>query len=176
MDVKEAIAARYSCRAYKPDDVDDALIRDCLQCALLAPSACNKQPWKFYVVKGGKKAEIAKHTQLFGANGFTDSAPALIVVTAKPSLVDKAADKIKDQDFSANDLGFAVGHLCLRATELGLGTCIIGWLQANKIAKLLPLTAGEKVRLIVSIGYPADQPRPKKRRSEDEKIVFGERS
>ena len=79
MDVKEAIAARYSCRAYKPEDVDDALIRDCLECALLAPSACNKQPWKFYVVKGEKKAKIAKCTQLFGANGFTDGAPALIV-------------------------------------------------------------------------------------------------
>lgn len=174
MDVKEAIAARYSCRAYKPEDVDDALIRDCLECALLAPSACNKQPWKFYVVKGEKKAKIAKCTQLFGANGFTDGAPALIVVTAKPSAIDKAADKIKNLDFSANDLGLAVGHLCLRATELGLGTCIIGWLQAKKIAKELPLSVGEKVKLIVAIGHPADEARPKKRRSADEKIVFGE--
>lgn len=174
MDVKQAVAARYSCRAYKPDDVDDGLIRDCLECALLAPSACNKQPWKFYVVKGAKKAEIAKCTQLFGANSFTDSAPALIVVTAKPSLVDKAADKIKNLDFSANDLGLAVANLCLRATELGLGTCIIGWLQAGKIAKMLPLSSGEKVKLIVAIGYSADSPRPKRRKPSSEKIVFEE--
>ena len=172
MDVRNAIESRYSCRAYRSDDVDDSLIRDCLECALLAPSACNKQPWKFYVTKGELKNAVAGYTQLFGANGFTDKAPVLIVVTAKPSLTDKAADKIKDQDFSANDLGFEIGSLCLRATELGLGTCIIGWLQATKIAKLLPLGSGEKVRLIVALGYPADGPRPKKRKPFAEKAVF----
>ena len=92
MQVKEAIESRYSCRSYKPERVDDGLIADCLQCAALAPSACNKQPWKFYVVRGEKKAAIAKCTQLFGANSFTDSADALIVVTAKPSAIDKAAE------------------------------------------------------------------------------------
>ena len=90
------------------------------------------------------------------------------------SAIDKAADKIKNLDFSANDLGLAVGQLCLRATELGLGTCIIGWLQAKKIAKELPLSVGEKVKLIVAIGHPADEARPKKRKSADEKIVFEE--
>lgn len=162
MDVKEAIAARYSCRAYKPEDVDDALIRDCLECALLAPSACNKQPWKFYVVKGEKKAKIAKCTQLFGANGFTDEAPALIVVTAKPSAIDKAADKIKNLDFSANDLGLAVGHLCLRATELGLGTCIIGaGCRRKRSPKSCPSRSAKRSNSSSRSGIPRTKRAPK---------------
>ena len=95
MDVTKACESRFSCRKYKADDVGNGLIEQCIECARIAPSALNKQPWKFYVTRGELKARIAKETQLFGANGFTDEAPVLVVVTVRPKIADKLADRGK---------------------------------------------------------------------------------
>lgn len=172
MDVTKACESRFSCRKYKADDVGNGLIEQCLECARIAPSARNKQPWKFYVTRGELKAKIAKETQLFGANGFTDEAPVLVVVTAKPVISDKLVDKIKGQDFSSIDLGIAVQSFCLKAAELGLGTCIIGWLQAKNVDKMIGTSIGEKTRLIISVGYPACEKPPKRRKSMEEIAVY----
>lgn len=172
MDVTKACESRFSCRKYKADDVGNGLIEQCLECARIAPSALNKQPWKFYVTRGELKARIAKETQLFGANGFTDEAPVLVAVTVKPAIADKLADKIKHQDFSSIDLGIAVQSFCLKATELGLGTCVIGWVQAKKVDKILGTATGEKTRLIIALGYPACEQPPRRRKSMEEIAVY----
>ena len=172
MDVTKACESRFSCRKYTCEDVGNGLIEQCLECARLAPSALNKQPWKFYVTRGDIKAAIAKETQLFGANGFTDEAPVLIAVTVKPKIADKLADKIKHQDFSSIDLGIAVQSFCLKAAGLGLGTCIIGWVKTKSVDKILNTAAGEHTKLIISLGYPAcDQP-PRRRKSMEEIAVY----
>lgn len=172
MDVTKACESRFSCRKYTDEDVGNGLIEQCLECARIAPSALNKQPWKFYVTRGDLKARIAKETQLFGANGFTDQAPVLVVVTVKPKLADKMADKIKHQDFSSIDLGIAVQSFCLKATDLGLGTCIIGWVNCKNVDKLLPLSLGEKTKLVISLGYPACEQPPRRRKSMEETAVY----
>lgn len=172
MDVSKACEKRFSCRKYTGEDVGNGLIEQCLECARLAPSALNKQPWKFYVTRGELKAKIAKETQLFGANAFTDEAPVLVVVTVKPRIADKLADKIKHQDFSSIDLGIAVQSFCLKATELGLGTCIIGWVNTKNVDKILGTAVGEKTKLVISLGYPAcDQP-PRRRKAMEEIAVY----
>lgn len=172
MDITKAMQERYSCRAYKTDDVDNDLIVQCLECARLAPSACNKQPWKFYVTKGELKEKIAKETQLFGANEHTKNCPVIVVVTAKPRILEKLADKIKDQDFSSMDLGIAVHSFCLKATELGLGSCIIGWVNAKNVDKLIGTAIGEHTKLVISLGYPDDTKKFFKRKSLEEMSEF----
>lgn len=172
MDITTALQNRYSCRSYSAEDVGNGLIEECLECARLSPSALNKQPWKFYVTRGDLKAKIAKQTQLFGANGYTDQAPVLVVATVKPKFADKLADKIKHQDFSSMDLGMAVQSFCLKATELGLGTCVIGWVNAGNVDKLLGLSGGEKTKLVISLGYPTDKLPPKKRKTLQEISEF----
>lgn len=172
MDVSKACESRFSCRQYTDQDVGNGLIEQCLECARLAPSALNKQPWKFYVTRGDLKARIAKETQLFGANGFTDQAPVLVVVTVKPRIADKLADKIKHQDFSSIDLGIAVQSFCLKATELGLGTCIIGWVNTKNVDKILGTAMGESSKLVISLGYPACSQPPHKRKAMEEIAVY----
>lgn len=172
MDVTKACESRFSCRKYTGEDVGNGLIEQCLECARLSPSALNKQPWKFYVTRGNLKAAIAKETQLFGANGFTDEAPVLIAVTVKPRIADKMADKIKHQDFSSIDLGIAVQSFCLKAAELGLGTCIIGWVKTKSVDKLLGTSLGERTKLIISLGYPACEQPPRRRKAMEEIAVY----
>lgn len=172
MNVSEACESRFSCRKYQDKDVGNGLIEQCLECARISPSACNLQPWKFYVTRGELKANIAKETQLFGANAFTDEAPVLVVVTAKPKMVDKLADKIKSQDFSSIDLGIAVQSFCLKAAELGLGTCIIGWVKTKAVDKMLGTAAGEKTKLVISLGYPACEQPPRRRKAMEEIAVY----
>ncbi len=172
MGVSEASESRFSCRKYQERDVGNGLIEQCLECARLSPSALNKQPWKFYVTRGDLKAAIAKETQLFGANAFTDEAPVLVAVTVKPRVADKLADKIKHQDFSSIDLGIAVQSFCLKAAELGLGTCIIGWVKTGAVDKLLNTAVGEKTKLIIALGYPACEQPPRRRKSMEEIAVY----
>lgn len=172
MDVSKACESRFSCRKYTAEDVGNGLIEQCLECARLSPSALNKQPWKFYVTRGDLKAKIAKETQLFGANAFTDEAPVLVAVTTKPRIADKLADKIKHQDFSSIDLGIAVQSFCLKATELGLGTCIIGWVNTKNVDKILGTAAGESTKLVISLGYPACEQPPRRRKAMEEIAVY----
>lgn len=172
MDVGKACESRFSCRKYQDRDVGNGLIEQCLECARIAPSALNKQPWKFYVTRGEVKANVAKETQLFGANAFTDEAPVLVVVTAKPRIADKLADKIKHQDFSSIDLGIAVQSFCLKAAELGLGTCIIGWVKTKSVDKILNTATGEKTKLVIALGYPACEQPPRRRKSMEEIAVW----
>lgn len=172
MDVSKACESRFSCRKYQDKDVGNGLIEQCLECARISPSALNKQPWKFYVTRGELKAAIAKQTQLFGANAFTDEAPVLVAVTVKPRVADKLADKIKHQDFSSIDLGIAVQSFCLKAAELGLGTCIIGWVKTKEVDKLLNVAVGEKTKLIISLGYPACEQPPRRRKAMEEIAVY----
>ena len=172
MGVSEACESRFSCRKYQDKEIGNGLIEQCLECARLAPSALNKQPWKFYVTRGDLKSAIAKETQLFGANAFTDEAPVLIAVTVKPRIADKFADKIKHQDFSSIDLRIAVQSFCLKAAELGLGTCIIGWVKTKAVDKLLNTAVGEKTKLIISLGYPACEQPPRRRKAMEEIAVY----
>jgi nitroreductase len=68
------------------------------------------------------------------------------------------------------DIGIAAEHFCLRAAEAGLGTCMIGWFDEKKVASLLQVPRGfgpqrKRVALLVTLGYPADASREKKRHS-----------
>ncbi len=153
MNYTELIAQRQSCRNFdKTQKVAKSDIEKILKNAMLAPSACNSQPWKFTVVMGEKVCEIAAATQSMGMNKFTQEVSVFIVISEgaynKTALV---GSKIKDQDYRSVDIGLATSQLCLSATEMGLSTCILGWFDEKKIQKLTDVKS--RIRLIIALGY-----------------------
>lgn len=169
----ESAHKRESCRRFsdrRPDK--EALVR-CIQTARLAPSACNSQPWSFAVVNSETLSPVvAKCTQSMGMNAFTDSCPAFIVVCEEPAnLSAKLGGVVKKQAYASMDIGLATAHICFAALEQGLATCILGWFDEKALKKALGLSRGTRVRLVVAVGYAADDRRRLKKRKPLEEIL-----
>jgi len=176
MTFKELILARQSVRRYAETPVEAEKIDQCLEAARLAPSASNSQPWKFVVIdKQPVLSEVAKATfsdiQLI--NKFTLTAPAIVVIVVeKAKLITRLAMLIKKKEWPLIDIGITAEHFCLQATELGLGTCLIGWFDEDKIKKLLQIPSDKSIGLLITVGYPADgYPQRTKIRKPMEEIV-----
>ena len=166
MNFMEIAQARQSCRAYDTEkDVETEKIAAMLEAAQLAPSACNGQPYHFTVCRGKAAQEVAKATMGLGMNKFASQAPVLIVVSEKPYVKSAAMGaKVKGNDYRSMDIGIAVAYLTAEATAQGLGTCILGWLDDEKIRNICNLD--QPVRLVITVGYAKDETvRPKKRRA-----------
>ena len=150
--LKDIINKRYSCRKYIDKTIDKELVYSCIDAARLAPSACNSQPWMFYVILDEiKRKEMVKLTQ-----PFTKNTVFVVVEEKKPNFSEKIVNKLKNQDFTNTDIGIACSYLTLQATELGLATCMIGYFNENKIKELLCIDKKSRLRLVICIGYPED--------------------
>ena len=157
--------ARQSCRAYDPDRaVEQEKLDAILEAVRLAPSACNGQPYHLTVCRGAAAKAVAKATQGVGINKFADQAPMLIVISEQPYNKTAALGaKVKGNDYRSIDIGIAAAYLTAEAAAQGLGTCILGWLDDKKIREICHLE--HPVRLVVTVGYPIDSQREKKRKS-----------
>lgn len=170
MSFDSLILKRESCRNYNGEAVSTDLLLKCVDAARLAPSACNSQPWKYYIINGGENAEkIRNCIQPNGANKFVQNCPAFAIVTEQEAtLKPQIAERIKNkQKWAENDIGISVAHYCLQAADLGLGTCIIGMVDEDKVKEFFGIE--EKIRLVIATGYSADEkPRNKVRKPIDE--------
>ena len=127
----ELVKHRTSCRSYKPGPVPKAHLETMLEAARLAPSACNKQPWRFVVVEDkALRMRLINESFLSGIPmRWAENAGAIIALGMEKSAVThRIAPKISGVDYPLLDLGIAGEHLVLQAEELGLGTCWIGWM------------------------------------------------
>lgn len=171
MNFMEIARSRQSCRAYdETRPIEAEKLTAMLEAAQLAPSACNGQPYHFTVCRGEAAQEVAKATMGLGMNKFASQAPVLIVVSEKPYVKSAAmGSKVKNNDYRSMDIGIAVAYLTAEATAQGLGTCILGWLDDEKIRKICRLD--HPVRLVITVGYPKDETiRPKKRKDLSELV------
>ena len=174
MNFMEIAQGRYSCRRYDPDrPVEQEKLDAILEAVRLAPSACNGQPYHLTVCRGETAQAVAKATMGMGMNKFAAEAPILIVISEE-SYVKTAAlgAKVKGNDYRSIDIGIAAAYLTAEAAAQGLGTCILGWLDDEKIRALCGLS--RPVRLVVTLGYAADTPREKKRKKLDELVSEAE--
>lgn len=166
MTYRELLQNRQSCRKFDPDrDVEDDKINVILKNVQTAPSACNSQPYFFTVCRGEKAREVAKATTGMGMNRFTEDCPVMIVVSEMPYNATAAAGaKLKKNDYRSIDIGIATAIVTLSATDLGLSTCILGWLSEDKIRATCALEG--TVRLVIALGYAkeGDPIREKKRK------------
>lgn len=178
MTFRELILTRQSLRRYANTPVETEIINQCLEAARLAPSASNSQPWKFIVVNQEPlRTEVARatFTDIRLINKFTLQAPVLVVIVIeKARLITRIAMKFKKKEWPLIDIGIAAEHFCLQAAELGLGTCMIGWFDEKKLQKLLDIPSGKSVGLVISLGYPEDgyKLRKKVRKNMEEMAVW----
>ncbi len=160
MDFQEIIQQRQSVRKYQDKPVENEKIEKLIEAVHLAPSACNSQPWKLVIVNEPElKNEVAKDTfnKAISFNRFAQDAPVIaVLVIEKAKPIAQIGGFIKNQQYPEYDIGIAAAHFCLQATELGLGTCMIGWFNEKKIQELLNIPKQRKIGLVITLGYPAE--------------------
>ncbi len=157
--VGDVIARRVSCRAYRTTPVPAANLQQILEAARLAPSACNLQPWRFAVVRNPDlRRRIVEEGFLPGIKmTWAIDAPVHVVIGMERSLVThRLAASVSGVDYPWVDIGIAGEHLVLAATELGLGTCWIGWIRPRVVAKLVGWSAFVKPVVVITVGYPTE--------------------
>ena len=164
MDVYDCIKNRRSVRSYRDTAIEDEKLERVLDAARLAPSANNRQNWKFIVVKDrdlrSRLAEAAKGQR------FVAEAPVVIAACATKT------DHIMSCGHPSHlvDLAIAIDHMTLAARELGLGSCWIGAFDRESVEKILNVPAGAQVIELLPIGYPTEWPLPTSRKGIDEII------
>ena len=164
---------RQSCRSYDPTrDVEQEKLDAILSAARLAPSACNGQPYHFTACRGEAAAQAAKATMGMGMNKFAAQAPVLIIISEQPYVKSAALGaKLKKNDYRSIDIGIAAAYLTAEATAQGLGSCILGWLDDQALRQITGLD--QPVRLVITLGYPKDDPlRTKKRKTPEELVTY----
>lgn len=167
MNFLDLVKERESVREYKDTIVPREMIELCLEASRLAPSACNSQPWRFLVIDDVVlKNEVAKKcTGLLPINRFVSSVPVIVVILLEPSIIPaRLGGWLKDRPFNYIDLGIAAQHFCLQAQSLGLGTCILGWFDEDGICKILSIPKGKRIGLLITLGYPLEKGKSKKKR------------
>ncbi len=162
MDVFEAIKTRRSIRKYNPGSIPDEKLKTILEAARLAPSAGNRQPWRFVVVRdAGRKKALAK-----AANNQTFLADAAAIVTA-------IGDPEMSKRWYEKDPMIAVEHMVLAAVALGYGTCWIGAFNEEEVKRLLNIPEEMRVIVLLPLGVPDEIPQPRPRKDIQE-IFFEE--
>lgn len=166
MEFEEVVRARRSIRKFSGADVPDELVKSLIDCALMAPSSMNGQPWYFIVVRNAETkrrlAEIKdKHCppekREYPA-GFLQEAPVIVI-----TCVERA--RAYDRGMESGIL--ATGHLLLAAANHGLTTVYLSAYKAgapevaDDIRAILGLPADIDPVTIVPIGYPDDVAEPK---------------
>ena len=172
MDFLEIAKTRQSCRGYDPQrPVEPEKLEAVLEAVRLAPSACNGQPYKLTVCRGEAAEAVAKAVQGMGMNKFASQAPVLIVISEMPYVKSAALGaKVKNNDSRSIDIGIAAAYLTAEAAAQGRGTCILGWLDDQKIREICGLEY--PVRLVITLGYAArDEKLREKKRKTREQLV-----
>jgi nitroreductase len=164
MNFLELVKNRYSCRAYKSLEVEKEKLDYILECVRFAPSAVNKQPWRFHIVS---KAEDKEQLQLCYNRDWFKTAPMYVIASV---LHDEEWVRADGKHHGDIDIAIAVEHLCLAATEQGLSTCWVCNFDAEKCKQLFGLSANEEPAVVVPLGYAADEPKPKNRKTIEEII------
>ena len=159
MPVMDVIARRVSCRSYQSTPVPEAHLMQILEAARLAPSACNEQPWRFAVVRDlDLRRRIVEEGFLPGIKmTWAINAPVHVVIGMERSFVThRLAASVSGVNYPWVDMGIAGEHLVLAATELGLGTCWIGWIKPRAIARMVGWPQSVKPVVVITVGYACD--------------------
>lgn len=148
--VLEVIRKRQSVRSYQDKEIPEEVLQQVLEAGRLAPSASNKQCWKFIVVKDEdlrKKLIPACKNQK-----FVGEAPVVIAGCAtNPDYVMTCGEHSYPID-----LAIALDHMSLQAAALGLGTCWIGAFYQDQVKEILGVPEDVRVVSLMPLGYPKE--------------------
>jgi nitroreductase len=152
--IYEKITSRRTTRKYMQKDVSEEVLSRCVDAARLSPSGANRQPLK-YVIVDDQKLLTKVFSTLSWAGYLTDYQPseeemprAYVVI-----LLDKNIRKNP-----GHDAGIAAMSISMVAYDEGLGSCILGAVDREKLKKILNAPDSLDIVLVVALGYPAENP------------------
>jgi nitroreductase len=165
MNFGDLVRSRYSVRAYKRDPVEGEKLEQVLEAARLAPTADNRQPFGLIVVRTeGREGDLER----IYSRGWFVQAPLVLCACAIP---EKAWVRKKDgKSYSDMDVAIVMDHLILAAAELGLGTCWIAAFDPHAAREVLGIPEGVEPVAFTPLGYPAEPPGAKERKSLSELV------
>ena len=162
MSIVDSILSRRSVRKYENKEIPQEVINQILEAGRHAPSAVNKQPIRFVVVKDG---EIAKNFSSALFNRFIKDASMVIVGCAN-------VKSLLTGKWAIIDTTIALQNMVIAAWSLGVGSCWIGAFDEGKVKQLLKIPEKWKVVALVTFGYPAEQPKSIRKKTVEELFGF----
>ncbi|MDD4955523.1 MAG: nitroreductase family protein [Candidatus Omnitrophica bacterium] len=168
MNVFDAIKKRRSIRGYLDKPVEKDKLSEIIEAARLAPSASNRQEWRFVVVTD-KKLRIGLKTAAKG-QAFVGEAPVVIACCAETDNHLMTCGQL----CYPIDVAIAIDHMTLAAIERGLGTCWVGAFHEEEVKKILDIPKDVRVVELLCLGYAKEEPKQPKERLDIEKIAFSQ--
>jgi nitroreductase len=158
----DPILNRRSIRRYEPKDLPEEVMRQILEAGRQAPSAANRQPIRFIIVKD---QELAKRFSSMPFNGFIKDSPAVIVACADTG-------SLLTGKWAVVDATIAMQNMVIAAWTLGVGSCWIGAFDEKRVKESLKIPTKWKVVALITLGYPAEDPKPKNKKSFEKLFSF----
>ena len=146
MEIIKTIKNRRSVRSYSDKPISDKALARVLEAGRLAPSANNRQPWHFVVVKDPEKRKTLSEGRYAK---FLTRCPVVIV---------GCGDRVKSEKWHVIDTTIALENMVLQATSEGLGTCWIGSFNGEDVRRLLSIPDNFAVIAMLAVGHPKDGP------------------
>jgi len=194
MDVFEVIRWRRSVREFSPKKIEKEKILQILEAGRFAPSSSNRQSWHFVVVDNENLIKQIPEKVIVGTKSIISwikDAP-LVIVGCYTKAITHFVAGLYGHENHLIDISIAMTHMVLEATELGIGTCYIGWFNEKHLKNLLKIPDRYRIAMLVVLGYPKDlstpegiggiKPRPRKELKEivsynrwGETLPFGEK-
>ena len=153
MSLLDVILNRRSIRRYENKEIPKDVLDKIVEAGRQSPSAANRQPYRFVIVTD---SEIKKELKGL-VSRFLKDAPVVIVGCANPKA-------LLTGKWATVDTTIALENMALAAWSLGIGSCWIGSFNEEKTKELLKIPEDWKVVALVTFGYPAEQPKPRKKK------------
>ena len=156
------ILTRRSIRHYVKKDIPEYILNQIFEAGRNAPSAVNRQPIHFIIVNDQEaKKELSKG--MF--NRHIKGSPAVIVGCAD-------VNSVLTGKWAIVDAAIAMQNMVIAAWTLGIGSCWIGDFKEKKVKKLLKIPDKWKVVALLTLGYPAEKPKQRKKKPVEELFSF----
>ena len=176
MELMEGLLTRRSIRQYNPDKkISKETVEQLIKAAQYAPTAHNKQPWEFLVIENKEIQAHLRHVQRW--TSFAKDAAMVIIVCGDENQSFSRHKEEESWSFVDVDCALATQNLLLAAHALGIGTCYCGAAPMQKVVDALKeyFNLPENIRpfAIVTLGYPAEEPKQPEGRYKEDKIHWG---
>ncbi len=170
--IEELYKKRFTCRSFNQKNIKAEDIIEIARLASLAPSACNSQPWKMYVITDKEAVKkTAEALQDNGKNGYVSKCKAFIAIAETEAVLNKSsAIKFDSSHFVKYDVGELIAYITLAATDKNIASCIIGWTNQQKLNEILALHSNEYCPVVIGFGYTDFTPPSKIRKNTEDTI------
>lgn len=154
MHFSELINSRFSVRAFSDKKIEDEKLQTILEAAKSAPTACNNQPQRLYVLQSGEAIQ-----KLESVTKFVFGAKTVIIFTSVKEEEWKNPFT-KEYHTGEIDVSIVCTQAMLQAWELGIGSCWVGYFDPEKVQKAFAIPKTEQIVAILPLGYPAENAKP----------------